>query len=291
MFDIRYHALSLAAVFIALVVGLLLGAAIGDNSIFTTAERAKAARLTGELTATQASNSKLASDLALRERYEADVFPAVVANELVGERIGLVFLGQDNNQIDQFVRAAIAPAGAVVAYDAVLREPLELTSLAAASAPSRYSALASDPALLGPFARAVGGQLVYGGALVRRLEPSLFSSYAGTLGPVAAVVIVRDDPSLPASVRTQTATFEDNLAAGLAATRLPVVGVELTDTTPSQIGWYDLQQLASVDDIDDIAGRTALVYSLAGAHGAYGLLPTAQALLPATVATGTPAGR
>jgi hypothetical protein len=29
MFDFRYHALSLAAIFIALVVGLLLGAAIG----------------------------------------------------------------------------------------------------------------------------------------------------------------------------------------------------------------------------------------------------------------------
>ena len=33
MFDVRYHALSLAAIFIALVVGLLLGVAIGDKEL------------------------------------------------------------------------------------------------------------------------------------------------------------------------------------------------------------------------------------------------------------------
>jgi hypothetical protein len=285
MVDIRYHALSLAAVFIALVVGLLLGAAIGDNSIFTSAERDKAARLTGELAASQASNAQLAGDLALREHYESAVFPTLVADTLAGDRIGLLFLGQDNNQIDQYVHAAIAPTGAVVSYDAVLREPLELSSLAAASVPSRYSALASDPALLGPFARSVATQLVYGGALLRRLEPSLFSSYAGTLGPVSAVVLVRDDAGLPTSLTSQTAAFETELAAAFTSTRIPVVGVQLTDTRPSQIGWYDAQQLASVDDLDDIAGRTALVYALAGAHGAYGILPSAQALLPATVTT------
>ena len=38
MFDFRYHALSLAAVFLALVVGLLLGVAIGDEELVSCAE-------------------------------------------------------------------------------------------------------------------------------------------------------------------------------------------------------------------------------------------------------------
>ena len=37
MFDVRYHALSLAAIFIALVVGLLLGVAIGDKELVSSA--------------------------------------------------------------------------------------------------------------------------------------------------------------------------------------------------------------------------------------------------------------
>ena len=39
MFDFRYHALSLVAVFLALVVGLLLGVAIGDQGLVSSAER------------------------------------------------------------------------------------------------------------------------------------------------------------------------------------------------------------------------------------------------------------
>ncbi len=37
MFDFRYHALSLAAVFLALVVGLLLGVTIGDKELVSSA--------------------------------------------------------------------------------------------------------------------------------------------------------------------------------------------------------------------------------------------------------------
>jgi len=39
MFDFRYHALSLVSVFLALVLGLLLGVAIGDRGLVSSAER------------------------------------------------------------------------------------------------------------------------------------------------------------------------------------------------------------------------------------------------------------
>jgi hypothetical protein len=292
MLDFRYHALSLAAVLIALVVGLLLGAAIGDNNLYTKAERAKQASITAERNAAQASNAQLNSELSLRERYESDVYSTVVADELVGERIGLIFLGQDNNQIDDLVHQAIAPSGAQIEYDAVVREPLALDTLAAAAVAvpgaTHYAGLATEPKLLAPFAKRVAGELVDGGpptSLLHAVEPSLFSSYSGVLGPVAAIVVVRNDGTAPSTTATQTATFEKSLVSSLAATGVPVVGVELTDTTPSQIGWYEQEQLASVDDLDDISGRTALVYALAGAHGTYGIKSTAQALLPGTLPT------
>jgi hypothetical protein len=41
--------------------------------------------------------------------------------------------------------------------------------------------------------------------------------------------------------------------------------------------------MASVDDLDDIAGRMALVFTLAGADGAYGVKSTRDALLPRVV--------
>jgi len=40
MFDYRYHALSLAAVLLALAVGLVIGIAIGDSSLVSSARAA-----------------------------------------------------------------------------------------------------------------------------------------------------------------------------------------------------------------------------------------------------------
>ena len=39
MLDFRYHALSLVAVFVALMIGLLLGVAIGDRGLVSSADR------------------------------------------------------------------------------------------------------------------------------------------------------------------------------------------------------------------------------------------------------------
>jgi hypothetical protein len=293
MFDFRYHALSLAAVLIALVVGLLLGAAIGDNSIFSSAERSKLDQADKSLGQAQAADAALSGDLALREQYEGDVYPTIVADELVGERIGLIFLGQDNNQIDQYVHSALAPSGAQVEFDAVVREPLELSEIASALASvpgaSGYANLASDPALLAPFAEKAAKALVSepdGGALIRAVEPSLFSSYVGGFGAVGAIVLVRNDGSLPATAIAQTAAFERAFATGLVASGVVVAGVQLTDTAPSLVIWYSQQQLSSVNDVDDIAGRTALVYVLAGARGSYGIGSGVQSLLPSTLPTG-----
>ncbi len=74
MFDYRYHALSLAAVLFALAVGVLIGVAIGDSNLVSSAKRRDrpepalgSERLTAQArTARQASCSDeetLASDL------------------------------------------------------------------------------------------------------------------------------------------------------------------------------------------------------------------------------------
>ena len=61
---------------------------------------------------------------------------------------------------------------------------------------------------------------------------------------------------------------------------VPVVGTEETGAETSQIPWFKDHNLASVDDADEIAGRVALVYALAGARGTFGVKDTAESLLP-----------
>ena len=59
-----------------------------------------------------------------------------------------------------------------------------------------------------------------------------------------------------------------------------VVGVERTDSDPSSIEFFSDHGAASVDNVDQLPGRVALVYVLGGAEGAFGVKETADALLP-----------
>jgi hypothetical protein len=85
------------------------------------------------------------------------------------------------------------------------------------------------------------------------------------------------------------AALEAGLVHGAVAAGVPSVGVEVTSAEPSQVPWYQAQGISSVDDLDSTAGRAALAYALAGAHGSFGVKGTADSLLPPVVAsTGRP---
>jgi len=285
VFDIRYHALSLAAVLIALVVGLLLGVAIGDANLVSSAEKGVSSSLRKDITAAQRANTKLRRQLAVRRRYEDQIYPTLVSGQLPRRRIGLVFLGASSDRLVALVRAALVETGADLRQVVVVREPPDLNGLSSAAAGTSYGQLARNPGLVRTLGQRVGSELVRGvrrarGRLLDRVKNVLFSSSDGSLDRLDAMVVVRDHPPLPSAGRGLSDQLDAGLLEGLTSTNVPVVGGELTSTNPSQVPWYRQQNLDSVDDLDDISGRLALVFALAGAHGAYGQKQTAEALLP-----------
>jgi hypothetical protein len=284
VFDFRYHALSLAAVLLALVIGLLLGVAIGDAGLVSSAEKNLRNSLSTRLNHAQAQVGTLQDQNNFRNQFEAAVYPDLVANRLAGKRIGLIFLGQPSDTVNALVRTALEPTRAQLVLVAVIREPPDLASLAAQALPGRYSALATDSSLVRPFGVRMGAQLARGGMLVHRERSSLLSTFNGTLEPLDAVVVMKNSGTLSPSDARTVDDFESGLMSGLTrSSTVPVVGVETSSTNPSQIGWYKQQNLASLDDLDDLAGRTALIFELGGAKGTYGIKSTAQGLLPNVV--------
>jgi Copper transport outer membrane protein, MctB len=285
VFDFRYHALSLVAVFLALAVGLLLGVAIGDSGLVSSAKQDIEQSLRGDVRASRAQADELRGELDHHETYEKQTFPDLVGGRLAGEHIGLLFLGDtDESSVDE-VRDAVETAGADLRWVGALSEPPDVSGLAERAQGTRYAAMSIDPSLLSPFAQRIGDQLVSGGRLAGQARPSLMASFSGQLGAVDGVVVMRS-PSRPDESDDQkgtTATLEDGVVAGLSRSDVPVVGVEEVDTDPSQVSWYRDRKLASVDSIDEVSGRAALVFALAGADGAYGVKSTAEALLPRVV--------
>jgi hypothetical protein len=276
MLNFRYHALSLVAVFVSLAIGLLLGVAIGDKGLVSSAEQDVRASLRGDVRDAQAERDDARAQLQERQQFEHDAYPALVGGRLAGRRIALIELGGSSDRMWNLTKDALQGSGAALTSVSVIREPLQLDELAAAARGTRYERLAEDADLLHPFATRLGIQFTHSGRLLRLVRRDLLQQGSGALTGADGVVVVRNTPQLDGEEADAVSTFEDGLMRGLRAHDVPVVGVETTDAERSQIDWFKDRELSSVDDLDDPIGRAALVFALAGQRGSFGVKSTAD---------------
>lgn len=286
MIDYRYHALSLAAVLFALALGVLLGVAIGDSNLVSSAKSGVVHNLDSEVESARRHATQLQERLTAEQAFTGGLYPLAVHELLTGRNIGLVFLGGSSDQVNAIVRTAVAQAGASVATVVAVRVPLSLAAIAHESAGTQYAALGTSTALVGHFGEVVGRELVSGGPqvdreLLSRVRAGLLSAFDGQLSRLEGLVVMRSEPAVMSAAQTEASdAFETGLLTGVAAAGVTAVGAELGGENPSQVPWFKSMRISSVDDLGTLAGQTALAYALAGHHGAFGTRPTAEALLP-----------
>jgi Copper transport outer membrane protein, MctB len=286
VFDFRYHALTIVSVFLALMIGLLLGIAIGDAGLVSSAGNDVRASLRKDVREARADSARLRLELRRQKQVEEDLYPLVVSNRLPGVRVGLIGLGGLSNAIVRDTRLALRDTGGSVAGIGVVREPVDPADVPSLGRTEGRAGAAPDPVRAAEaYGRTVGAALMRGGKPAKQAVRAVFESSSGAIdGGLDAIVLYRSQPDgMDTQEQKITDAFEDGLVAGLSANQQPVVGVELTTTSPSQIPWYTDRKLPSVDNLDQLPGRAALVLALAGANGAYGVKDTAEELLPSAV--------
>ncbi len=289
MFDFRYHVASLAAVFLALVVGIVVGVGISGKGIIDSSERQllenqiAALKAQVEAAAKQSSEQKALQDDA--DAFTAAVYEPLMANRLKGRKVTVLVVGPAGGRTHKSVERALSDAAASDSLR-VLRVPVDTDAI-------RHS-LQSHPGLatvagtkwLTELGKKLAQELAAGGKtpLWDLLSGQLLSEKQGRLLPADAVVVLRT----ASPQRGTTARLLDGLYHGLGTAGVPVVGVETTDAKPSAIAVWDRASLSSVDDVETPVGRLALATLLAGgAEGKYGVKKDATALLPPVQAVTT----
>ena len=287
MFDLRYHVASLAAVFLALAVGILLGVAISGN--LRQAENSLRANELADLNRAL-EIERLRSDAARRRGEAAEelverAYPALMNDRLAEKDFALVFLGPVDGEIRSAVEATLADAGSgtptrMIALDVPLDPEALDEFLEGSNALARYTG--DDFTELG---RDLGGELVDGGEtpLWTTLSSELVEERNGTASPpVDGAVVVRSwlpDETAEGEQADEvgaTETLIDGLLQGLEDSDLPVVGVETTSNAQSTVPVFRERGISTVDDVDAIAGRVALAILLAGGDpGHYGVKDSA----------------
>lgn len=275
MFDLRYHVASLAAVFVALVLGIFVGVGLSGRGFVSDAERENLQARIDELRAERDQAVRRLGDASLRDvafdEFVRVSYAELVRGRLQGKAIALVFVGSVDQGIAQTVRRAVVDAGGRVAMLRALRVPLASDAVDVR--------LRTDPdtrQLAGPDNReALGRELarelvgVQPAPVLDLVAAELVEEQSGSAAVVVdGVVVARPAPPQ----RGETQELLAGLYAGLAAAQAPAVGVDESDVAAAAAPVFRRRGLATVSGIDETGGRIALVFLLAGARtGSYGI--------------------
>ncbi|MBW3069604.1 MULTISPECIES: copper transporter [unclassified Actinomyces] len=303
MIDFRYHLVSLISVFLALAVGVVLGAGPLQNSLGTA--------LNDQVTSLRADRNDLQSRLEQtetavndRDEYITAVGESLLPDTLKDQRVAMVVMpGAEGGDIDDII-TEIETAGATVtgrvtltaAWAEVSRESFRST-YSGQFAPYLESTAADGNAVLGQgLAEALTTEGDNATALMELLTASdtpLVTVDAQLSGAASMIVVVgpRTAASPDGSEPTAAATAEQDSAAWTAA----LTGVASAATTVV-VGAADAQAdivsvlrtaQSPVTTVDSVGQATAavstplaLAATAAGTVGNYGFDAGADAIIP-----------
>lgn len=296
MFDLRYHVASLAAVFFALVIGILVGVALASHGL----GHAERQRLERDLRIAQSDNNNLKSQL---DEYRADAayvgntYSSVMNERLKGRRIALLFVGSIDPKVRSAINQTLADADATVLRTRAITVPIEARAVQQTLAKNpQLASFATGAKRFNDIGVELADEFVLGGdmPLWDALEGQLVEERSGTTKrPADGVILVRSGGP---QTELATARLLNGLYSELASRPLPVVGVERVGTRPSAMPTFTRFGLSTVSDVDLKLGRVALAVALSAADtgtGHYGLRAGEQVLPlvppaapPATTAAG-----
>lgn len=276
MVNLRYHIVSLTAVFLALGLGILAGTTVIDQGVVSFLDR-QTNNLRRDLAAARAQSDGMQKQIELLEQFGATVAPPLLRGRLAGRSIVFV-AGRDvpGEQLDALTES-LTLAGA--------RQPtrLSLTDRWSLEAPDQVERLASAVGVQSTNAETVTGEAATqlaerlagssepgrAGDTLKELQDAGFLAVADMPGtgpfPAANAIII----AVPSPARDATPTddaFWIPLLRELATARL--AGVAETTAAEESLaekvrGDRTLgRSVSTVDHMDTIAGRIALVYAL-----------------------------
>lgn len=271
MFDLRYHVASLAAVFLALIIGILVGVGISGRGLIDEGERrqlnAEIERLRGQLEDARGRAREHEAD----EKFVEETYPAVMADRLADRGIVLVFIGSVEPNARADVEETVDRASGRRLRMRAIKVPLDVEEIEAALPPDTATLQLSGREDMEELGRILGEELVVGGAtpLWGALSDSIVEQQTGgTAREADGVILVRS-----ATPQTgDTGRFLSGLYDGLASAGVPAVAVEQADGDDTDLRVFDDAGFSTVNNVDSPIGRLALALLLAGeARGNYGI--------------------
>lgn len=288
--DLRYHVVSIVAVFFALGLGIIIGASLGHSAnaqLENQLERLEVTydKIREDQKSLQVSLEAKNNEIEIANQFQKAIIPNLIVNRLLGKRIAII---RTNSSVDfKYAKKLVGllrQAGAEVTSVTSITKTFNISDqqfrtelLDAFDLPSAddKTVIASlNSRLIQILLRGEGSsQLIY---LQNKDLVQLWGDY--NRGTVDTFVFLGGAINPENNFQRE---IDLPLLDAVRRTGATMVGVEPSFVTESYMRTYQSKCQGTVDNIDTSPGEATLVYLLAsGKKGFYGIKDTARALIP-----------
>jgi hypothetical protein len=277
----RYHVISLVAVFLALAIGILLGTTLVERGLVNE-QKNEIRSLRKTFDEIKEKNSLLHGELETYKAFANQSKPYLVTNRLAGKSFMVLATEKPGNDELAKMSETVASAGGslpvtiIIADSKVFNDPGVVDSL------SKLFQLPPQPQALKErvFAEIVNEGINYSNPpVLQELERIGVMSLKGALpGPVSGGILLGGNKK-PVSEDFKTTDLP--LISAFTLTNYPLMGVGWSETTDSVMLAFKNAGVSTVDHVETVPGQVAMVMVLEGRVGNYGSGKEATRLIPA----------
>ncbi|MFG2041477.1 copper transporter [Dactylosporangium sp. NPDC048998] len=306
MINFRYHVVSLAAVFLALAIGLVVGTAAANGPLAENLNE-QVSKITDEKQQLRDDLEQSRAELKKNADFAAEIAPMLLTNKLPNKNVLLIRLdGSDSSDVGTAtdgVATMLGTAGAKVVGTVTVKEKFTaaasnamLLDLAESSAPAGVSGALPNQANGVDTSAALLAAVLVGKTGTPQVEGArtVLSTYesAGFIGldgdfkaPAEAVVIVAGAPATGKDAKDRNAAALTLASRFDLAGRVVVAGLSANGLVSSVRGDASIaRSISTVDNAVTANGQVAVVMALVerlgGKTGHYGIGDGASSLLP-----------
>lgn len=269
MYNLRYHIVSLVAVFLALTVGLLLGSIVVERGLLSSQQTTLVQGLQSEFDSLRTESAGLRTENAALRAFSDEVAPVTLQGVLAGRTILVLASTEAADTAAQASEAARLAGGTVAvatlsAPSLALSDPAVLTAVASALGVSTSSVDAT---------RVIG---VLAAEWTTPGDPRTLTRAMAAAGSLKLAGLGATATADGIAVAAAFGGIPDQAAIGLARamagpTRF-AVGVGTTNREDGVAAAARIAGLSGVDNVDTPVGRVSFAWVLSGrASGYFGL--------------------
>lgn len=288
--DLRYHVVTLVAVFLALGLGIIIGVNMGKTVNIQFEKQIQRledtyVKIREDQKVLQASLQSKENELNIANQFNRAILPNLITNRLLGKRIAILRTNPsvDFKEVKQFVNM-LRQAGAEVTSVTSFNKPIILddNQLTTEIVDAFDLTMAENKELLHKVYQQIAQIIINGqgsSQLIFLQNKELLQLWGDYNRGYVDTIIFWGGGNSPDT------DFQKDLDLPLLDVfrkeKIVLIGVEPSFVTSTYMRLYQTKCLGTVDNVETPQGQVALVYLLlSGKKGHYGVKDTARGLLP-----------